>query len=109
MLGEVMTVEPFHRQESLAVRRLTMRHIGNNAWMMKVGEDLRLADEALALARVAGRRVKKLESDRVAREPIGGAVDGAYSSRPGDAVDLEPVGKQVPSLQHNRVRGLDWV
>lgn len=56
MLGEVMTVEPFHRQESLAVRRLTMRHIGNNAWMMKVGEDLRLADEALALALLPTRR-----------------------------------------------------
>jgi hypothetical protein len=89
---ERLAVEPLHRQVRAPVRD-AVRHVAHEPGMVELGEDLRLALEALDVARLAPEH--DLERDLLSALPIVGAKDGAHAAGREPPFDLEPLGDEV--------------
>ena len=100
-LGEVLAVEPLHREVGLAVRascraRRSARSPGARA------RRARCASRAKRSASVGASRVQHLERDALAARAIARAVDGAHPAGAGEPLDLEAAVDQDPRL-HPRI------
>ena len=92
-LGYGFAVEPLHSKEALALGSLTVGHMGNDAGVSELREDLCLAGEALTIAAVSSWTVQELECDKVSGELITRTVDGAHAAGARDGIDLEAMGE----------------
>ena len=87
-LTEVLAFEPLHRDVGTASLGDAVRDVLHDPRVAHLGEDLRLAAEALGVAR---RRMQDLDGDRAAGESIASAKDLAHSARADQLLDLETV------------------
>ena len=92
--GEILSLQPLHGEESLAIRAPAMSNVADDAWVAKLSEKLRLAEKAIHFVRAARAFVQKLERDGVATVAIGGTVDSAHPTAARSALDLKAIGKQ---------------
>ncbi len=74
--GEILAVEPLHREVALAGARDAVRHVADDAGVAQIREDGRLALEALDVDGLLP--AQELEGDARAVELVDGAVDRAH-------------------------------
>ena len=93
--GEILPVEPLHRQIELAVRRLAVGDVRDDAGVLDLGEHLGLAHEALGGVARRDGVVRQLEGDRHAGAAVERTVDGSHAADARLALDLEAAGEHA--------------
>ena len=88
-LLEVLALEPLHREVERAARRRPVGDVADDRRVRELGEDPRLAREAVGDARRVG--AQGLQGDALAVDAIEGAKDRPHRPGAGELFDLEPI------------------
>ena len=97
---EVLALEPLHREELLALRRLAVREVPDDPGVAELREHLGLRRETVALA-LEPRR--DLERDRRAAAAIARPPDHAHPALAGDGLDLEVLADDGAGLHRRTI------
>ena len=98
---EVLSVEPFHREEGRSGRRGPVRHVPDDGGVTQIRKDPRLLREAFVVAAAARH---DLERHRAFRPAIEGPIDRAHAPAPREALDDEAVRHDLAFRQARRDR-----
>ncbi len=100
-LLEALSVEPLHHEEALAAVELAVRDVADDAVVREARDELRLAEEARGVARIAP--VQDLQRDGAAPLLVVRSPHGAHPAGSGQALDAESSADQITAAHRTEV------